>query len=127
MRAPVQTASRLSIAMVSIAMFVQCAGFFSSTGRMLVSDSDEAKLGAEFHKTLTTNDTARQEFPLFVPKTQAQVELQNYIIGLAQEVVAAVPAKEKPDFSFTFTLIDKDVENAFAVPGGYVYIYTGIL
>ena len=127
MRAPVQTVSRLSIAMVSIAMFVQCAGFFSSTGKMLVSDSDEAKLGGEFHKTLTTNDTAQQEFPLFVPRNQAQVELQNYIIGLAQEVVAAVPAKEKPDFTFTFTLIDKDVENAFAVPGGYVYIYTGIL
>jgi predicted Zn-dependent protease len=53
--------------------------------------------------------------------------MQNYIIGLAKEIVASIPASEKPSYEFTYTLIDKDVENAFAVPGGYVYIYTGIL
>jgi predicted Zn-dependent protease len=94
---------------------------------MLLSDQDEAKLGAEFNKTLTTNDTAKREMPVFVPKNQAQAELQTYIIGLAKEIVDALPAKEKPSYAFTYTLIDKDVENAFAVPGGYVYIYTGIL
>jgi predicted Zn-dependent protease len=96
-------------------------------GKMLVSDQDEAKLGAEFNKTLTTNDTAKREMPVFVPKNQAQAEMQTYIIGLAKEIVDAIPAKERPSYQFTYTLIDKDVENAFAVPGGYVYIYTGIL
>lgn len=106
---------------------VQCAGFFRGAGEVLVSDEDERKLGAQFHQTLLTNDTARQEFPLFVPKDQAQADLQNYVTGLCQRALAAVPAKERPKYDFTFTIIDKDVENAFAVPGGYVYIYTGIL
>lgn len=106
---------------------IQCAGFFRGAGEVLVSDEDERKLGAQFHQTLLTNDTARQEFPLFVPKNQAQADLQNYVTGLCQRALAAVPAKERPKYEFTFTLIDKDVENAFAVPGGYVYIYTGIL
>ena len=120
-------APRFALALVSVTLFVQCAGFFSGAGKMLVSDSDEAKLGAEFNKTLTTNDTAKREMPVFVPRNAAQTETQNYIIGLAKEIVATLPASEKPSYAFTYTLIDKDVENAFAVPGGYVYIYTGIL
>lgn len=122
-----RSAPRLFLALVSLSLFVQCAGFFNSAGKMLVSDADEAKLGAEFNKALTTNDTAKKEMPIFVPKNAAQSDLQNYIIGLAQEIVASLPASEKPSYGFTYTLIDKDVENAFAVPGGYVYIYTGIL
>jgi beta-barrel assembly-enhancing protease len=118
---------QIAIALISLTIFVQCAGFFNSAGRMLVSDADEAKLGAQFNLTLTTNDTAKREMPVFVPKNQAQVDLQYYIVGLAQEIVASLPASEKPSYNFTYTLIDKDVENAFAVPGGYVYIYTGIL
>lgn len=118
---------RLSLAAFSLAFFVQCAGFFGGVGEVLVSDADERRLGAEFNKTLTTNDTAMREMPVFVPKNQAQSEMQNYIFGLAREVVATLPATERPDYEFTYTLIDKDVENAFAVPGGYVYIYTGIL
>ncbi|MEO6098005.1 MAG: M48 family metalloprotease [Fibrobacteria bacterium] len=114
------------MAFFSLAMFIGCAGFFNGAGEMLVSDSDEAKLGAQFNQTLLTNDTAKREMPLYVPKNQAQVDLQNYIVGLAQEIVASLPS-EKPSYNFTYTLIDKDVENAFAVPGGYVYIYTGIL
>jgi beta-barrel assembly-enhancing protease len=120
-------APRFTLSFFSLLVFVQCAGFFTGAGKALVSDADEAKLGAEFNRALTTNDTAKQEMPVFVPKNQAQTDLQNYIIGLAQEIVANLPAGERPKYNFTYTLIDKDVENAFAVPGGYVYIYTGIL
>lgn len=108
-------------------LLVQCAGFFKSAGEMLVSDEDEVKLGTQFNNTLRTNDTAKQEFPLFVPRNQAQSDFQNYVVGICNQALAAVPENERPKYPFTFTLIDKDVENAFAVPGGYVYIYTGIL
>jgi predicted Zn-dependent protease len=122
-----RSALRVAALLISLSCFVQCAGFFSGAGEMLVSDSDEAKLGAQFNQTLTTNDTALREMPVFKPKNAAQEELQRYIVGLAQEIVASLPEGEKPAYNFTYTLIDKDVENAFAVPGGYVYIYTGIL
>jgi beta-barrel assembly-enhancing protease len=116
-----------SLAFVLALGLVQCAGFFQGAGEALVSDADEVKLGAQFHQTLLTNDTARREFPLYVPKNQAEADLQAYVTDLCQRALAAVPAKDRPKYDFTFTFIDKDVENAFAVPGGYVYIYTGIL
>ncbi len=111
----------------SVTMLMHCAGFFGDAGKLLVSDADEVKLGAEFNKTLTTNDTAKQEMPIYVPHSQVQTDAQNYVLGLCRDIVAAIPANEKPAYPFTCTLIDKNVENAFAVPGGYVYIYTGIL
>jgi predicted Zn-dependent protease len=111
---------------MSLGLF-QCAGFFQGAGKAMVSDADEARLGAQFHQTLMNNDTAKKEFPVFTPKNQAEAEFQDYVINLCRRAVATIPEKERPKYDFTFTLIDKDEENAFAVPGGYVYIYTGIL
>jgi predicted Zn-dependent protease len=114
------------IPVFSLGLFAQCA-FFGYAGPLLVSEADEARLGAEFDAQLRTDPKARQEYPVFVPNTTARQAFQNYVLGLANEVYAAVPAKDKPGYPFKFTLIDADVQNAFAVPGGYVYIYTGII
>lgn len=121
------TMIRMLCGLVSLGFFIHCAGFFNGAGAMLVSESDEVKLGTQFNLALSTNDTAKREMPVYVAHTQAQTDAQNYVLGLCQEIIAAVPTKEKPSYPFTCTLIDKDVENAFAVPGGYVYLYTGIL
>lgn len=110
----------------SVILFAQCA-FFGFAGPLLVSESDEARLGAEFDAQLRTDPEARKEYPVFVANTAARQAFQNYILNLAAEVYAKVPAKERPGYAFKFTLIDADVNNAFAVPGGYVYIYTGIV
>lgn len=32
-----------------------------------------------------------------------------------------------PDLAFTFTLLDSDVVNAFALPGGYIYVSRGLM
>ena len=34
---------------------------------------------------------------------------------------------ERPDLTFTFTILDTPIVNAFALPGGYVYITRGLL
>ena len=115
------------VSLFSLLFLVQCAGFFAGAGKVLVSDADEAKLGAQFNNTLMHNDTAKAEMPLYVPRNQAQADFQNYVLEVCRRVLASVPEKDRPAYDFTFTLIDKDVENAFAVPGGYVYVYTGIL
>lgn len=111
---------------LSIMLFAQCA-FFGFAGPWLVSESDEARLGAEFDRQLRTDPEAKKEYPIFAADTPARKAFRDYVLGLARETYAAVPEKEKPGYDFTFTLIDADVQNAFAVPGGYVYIYTGII
>lgn len=114
------------LALLAAPLLTQCA-WFGKAGAYLVSEQDESRLGAEFDRQLRTDTAAKKEYPLFVANTPEKKAMQDYVIGIAREVYAAVPAKEKPSYAFTYTLIDADVQNAFAVPGGYVYIYTGIL
>jgi beta-barrel assembly-enhancing protease len=101
--------------------------FFGSAGALFVSENDEVELGKEFDRQLNTVDSVKAEYPIYVANTPEKVAFQKYVKGLADEIVAAIPTNKKPGYDFHFTLIDKDIENAFAVPGGYVYIYTGII
>jgi beta-barrel assembly-enhancing protease len=100
---------------------------FGVAGSLFISEQDEVQLGTEFNSQLRSDPAAQKEYPIFVPKTHDDTVLVNYVQSLAAEVYAAVPEDQKPGYPFTFTLINADVENAFAVPGGYIYIYTGII
>ncbi len=97
-------------------------------GAVLISDKDEAELGAEFHFQLKNDADKKLEYPILNPGTNIQKQnLKAYLDSVFQSVMNSIPSKDMPDYEFTFTIIDKDVANAFAVPGGYVYIYTGIV
>ncbi|MBT8131169.1 MAG: M48 family metalloprotease, partial [Gammaproteobacteria bacterium] len=52
-------------------------------------------------------------------------ELQEYIQDIGMRLVAQ--ADNKPGQSFTFFMVDSPVINAFALPGGYIGIHTGLL
>ncbi|HEY6132235.1 MAG TPA: M48 family metalloprotease [Halioglobus sp.] len=56
--------------------------------------------------------------------TYANPDLQAYVNRVGQRLVAH---SDKPDMSFTFTVVDSPDINAFALPGGYVYINRGLL
>lgn len=51
-------------------------------------------------------------------------ELQAYINRIGQSLVAN---SDKPKQKFTFTVLDTEMINAFAAPGGYIYISRGLL
>lgn len=54
-------------------------------------------------------------------------ELQSYVGGLGARVVAAASDRD-PRIAFSFHVVDDDATvNAFAIPGGHVYVYTGLL
>jgi predicted Zn-dependent protease len=51
-------------------------------------------------------------------------ELQRYVDGIGQSLAQA---SERPDLPWTFTVIDDAAINAFALPGGFIYLTRGIL
>ena len=51
-------------------------------------------------------------------------QLQTYVNRVGQRLVAH---SDEPETSFTFTVIDSPDINAFALPGGYIYINRGLL
>ncbi|MCA8928402.1 MAG: M48 family metalloprotease [Alphaproteobacteria bacterium] len=88
-----------------------------ATGRdnlTFVSQDEERRLGAEAHPKIL------QQFggPYDDPKLQA------YVNGIGQLLASS---SELPKEKWTFTVLDSDIINAFALPGGYIYISRGLV
>ena len=69
----------------------------------------------------------KQQHPQILQQFGGQyddTDLQGYITEIGNKLKAV---SELPDDTFTFTLLNSDVVNAFALPGGYVYISRGLM
>lgn len=51
-------------------------------------------------------------------------ELQRYVSGIGERLAAV---SHRPSLPWTFTVLDSPAVNAFALPGGYVYVTRGLL
>ena len=78
-----------------------------------MSLEDEVKLGqAEHQKIIGKFGVYRDQ------------ELQAYINKVGQRVAAG---SSRPEVEYLFTILDDDMINAFALPGGFIYITRGML
>lgn len=111
---------------LALSMSVMQCSCSDTLASIFVSESDELRLGSEFDRQLRTEHQA--EYPIYKANTAAKEEFQNYVVNTFNSVYAKVPASEKPSYPFQVAIVDDpSTVNAFAVPGGYVYIYTGII
>src|SRR5215468_4799215 len=80
---------------------------------VLVSESQEIAMGAQSHEQV------QREYG-FVPDEK----LQRYVQAMGNKLAAV---SHRPALSWHFTVVNSPVVNAFALPGGYVYLTRGIL
>ena len=93
-----------------------------TAAELLISAEQENMLGAQLKTQLEMG--AEGMAPI---KYLQDPELRNYILGLANKVVA-LGKTDRPEFTWAVEVIDDpNTVNAFATPGGYLYVYTGLL
>lgn len=80
---------------------------------MLVSESQEIQMGQEYDQQVI------QQIGLYPDSG-----MQRYIAALGSRLAAA---SERPNLPWTFRVVDDPAVNAFAVPGGHVYVTRGIM
>jgi predicted Zn-dependent protease len=100
----------------SLALALGSCAVNPATGKrelMLVSESQELAMGKEYDQQVVA------EMGLYDDPA-----LASYIQQLG---VRLASLSERPQLPWTFRLIDDPVVNAFAVPGGYIYITRGIM
>lgn len=114
----------LPIMALSMSM-MQCS-CSDTLGAIFISEDDELRLGTEFDTQLRSPENAA-EYPIYNANTASKREFQTYVEETFQSVYNAIPKSERPSYPFKVAIIDQDVVNAFAVPGGYIYVYTGII
>jgi len=74
---------------------------------------DEQKLGKEFYDRLKEKGLLMDD-----------PEVTDYITKIGNKIISQ---GEKTPFTFTFSVIDSPGINAFATPGGYVYLFRGLI
>ena len=65
----------------------------------------------------------RRELPIVRDR-----EMENYVGRIGERLVAAIPARlRQPQFRYTFQIVDRRDINAFALPGGPIFLNRGML
>jgi predicted Zn-dependent protease len=77
------------------------------------SEKRELEIGKEEHEKLIANT------PVY-----SDEKLQAYVEKIGRKLAAV---SHRPDLEYHFTIIDSPEINAFALPGGYVYVNRGLL
>ncbi|MEX2962632.1 M48 family metalloprotease [Microbulbifer sp. TYP-18] len=104
---------------IAIAALITAAtgcAFNPATNRpdlVLMSEEKEISVGREMHQKLIDST------PIYRDPV-----LTAYVDHVGQKVAAA---SDRPELKYHFTIIDSQDINAFALPGGYVYINRGLL
>jgi predicted Zn-dependent protease len=80
---------------------------------MLVSEGQEIQMG------LQSDPAVVQTFGMYPDSS-----IQQYVRGLGERLAAR---SERPNLPWTFRVVDDPVVNAFALPGGFIYITRGIM
>lgn len=106
----------VSILCFSLILFAVRCAVNPVTGQRelsLISERDEIALGKQ------TDTEIRVQYGVYD---------DSALLGYVQKVGQSMtPHTHRPQLTYHFTILDSPVVNAFAVPGGYIYVTRGIL
>jgi beta-barrel assembly-enhancing protease len=113
----------LALSLAGLLLSASCATVASATrpaaqafGNLLLSPEEELQLGNELAAQV------RQE-----ERVLKDPQVQSYVERLGQRIVAQT-GEHKPPYPVQFTVIEApDAVNAFALPGGHIFVYSGLI
>lgn len=103
----------------SLLLIASCATTRSiqkETAETLISPQDEVELGKQVRAEVLKSE-----------KVLNNEQVQNYVKGVGEKIVALNKDRLPKEFKPTFTVLENDQINAFAIPGGDIFVYTGLL
>lgn len=105
-----------------------CLAAFTQTGCKkngfnIFTVEDDKTLGAQLKTEIEANPA---EYPL-LPFTGNEAAY-NYLTTMRDDILTSDNMKHKDDFLWELYIIHDDATlNAFCAPGGYIYVYTGLI
>ena len=106
---------RLLLALIATVLLSACATN-PATGKRQISFMSEEK---EIAMGRQLDAQVRQEMGLY-----ENDELQRYVQDLGMQIAQR---SERPNLPWSFAIVDSPAVNAFALPGGFIYVTRGIL
>lgn len=108
----------LSVCIVFSSLFVSC----QEDSALFISPNQQIVLGQQLDSAIMANP---QEYPIL---DQGQYDdAYQYLQGILDEILSSDDIRYE-QFPWEIKIIqDDEVLNAFAAPGGYMYVYTGLI
>lgn len=113
-RAPVFTAFMAVMIMAGLSGCSTNPATGNQSFTAFMSTEDEARIGAEEHPKILKE----------LGGTYKSANLENYVAGIGKRLAAV---SEMPEVPWKFTVLNDHRVNAFALPGGYIYITRGLM
>ncbi len=116
LRGDVEMTSLRTKLWIALVVFVAACAVNPATGRRefsLVSESEEIQMGREADPQITAS-LGLVDDP----------GLQSYVSDLGMRLAEV---SERPNLPWSFKVVDDPIVNAFALPGGFIYVTRGIL
>jgi predicted Zn-dependent protease len=110
---------------VSIVFFTIGLAFIAcdeNNNFVLFSIEDDKKLGLQVSQEIAADPT---QFPILSRTTN--VAAYGYMDDMRNAILNSGEVAYKDEFVWEMHIIDADVLNAFATPGGYIYVYSGLI
>ncbi len=112
---------RRSLVVVLFCCSLSSLSCIGALGVNLFPDSKDIELGKQIDEEIRKNP---KEYPLLADRR----ELKQYIESIGQRILESPAIKKRGLYAYTFDVIhDDSTINAFCTPGGYIYVYTGLL
>lgn len=109
-----QTTHRPRIAVLLVTAGWLVLGYPAHGGRiMAMSETEEIAIGKEAHQQIL------QQYRLY-----RNPDLQKYVQFIGEKLAEK---SARPHLDYTFLILDSEEVNAFALPGGYIYITRGLM
>ena len=102
------------------ALLVALTAGVVACGVDLFSINDDASLGKQMDQEIHANPS---QYPILQNES-----VRGYVQGVVNKIIQSPKVKYRSLFPYRVTIINDDKTiNAFATPGGYIYVYTGLL
>jgi beta-barrel assembly-enhancing protease len=103
-------------------LFVLITSCDKDTGLNFFTLNQDIEFGETMDSIIRANPA---DYPILEASTNP--DAYDFINGMMQKILQSDDFVHKADFDWEVTIIEQDVMNAFAVPGGKLYFYTGLI
>jgi predicted Zn-dependent protease len=101
--------------------FLVSTSVFYSCSANIFSEKDDIAIGKDLDNQIKASP---QQFPML----QGHQDIKDYVNGIGKSILTKSNyIKYKNIFPYTFQIVNDSVVNAFCTPGGYIYVYTGLI
>lgn len=87
----------------------------------IFTDSDEIRLGKQIDDEIRSKPN---EYPIL----EGYPEVKQYVSNIGNKILMSPAIRKRGVYAYQYEIIKDDkTVNAFCTPGGYIYVYTGLL